>query len=369
MYTTDRASRDRLRAAALVIATIVVVSGGCGEDAGSSGGFRREVPLVAMAAALPRTIREELEAIGTTYANESVVVTAKVTDTVSRVNFEDGELVEAGHILVELTNSEETALLAEAQANLDDAQRQYGRLQDLLRQRSVPVSQVDEAKARLEGAGARHQSVVARLNDRLVRAPFTGLLGFRQVSPGTLVTPGTAITTLDDVSVIKLDFSIPEVHLGLIRQGLRLFAESPAYPDTGFRATVATIGSRIDPITRAATIRAHIDNEQLLLRPGMLMVVRLTTAERTALMVPDTAIVQRGDAMYVFTLGEGDVAHLTRIEHGRRYQSWVEVVGGIEAGTEVISDGIVKVRNDSPVARIGGEPIAVGEDAVRDGES
>jgi membrane fusion protein (multidrug efflux system) len=101
----------------------------------------------------------------------------------------------------------------------------------------------------------------------------------------------------------------------------------------------------------------------------MLMVVRLTTAERTALMVPDTAIVQRGDAMYVFTLGEGDVAHLTRIEHGRRYQSWVEVVGGIEAGTEVISDGIVKVRNDSPVARIGGEPIAVGEDAVRDGES
>ncbi len=322
---------------------------------GSRGGFSRGPTLVVTQAAEIRTIIEVVEAIGTTLANESVTITAKVTDTISRVNFEDGEHVKTGDVLVELANEEETALLAEAKANVDDANTQYKRLEGLLEQGSVPASQVDEAQARFSAAEARYQSILARLDDRLVRAPFDGMLGFRNVSTGTLVTPGATITTLDDISVIKLDFSIPEVYLAFIVPGLKLVAISPAYPDMQFPATVRTINSRIDPITRAATVRAHIVNDEQLLRPGMLMTVKITTAVREALMVPETALMQRKDEVFVFTVDDGQ-AQIRQIKHGSRSDGWVEVLEGIEVGEVVITEGVIKVRQGSAVSTAEAKP-------------
>jgi membrane fusion protein (multidrug efflux system) len=330
-----------------------LLTGACGREAlppgpGAPGGFSRGPTLVVTAAAQPRALRTEVEAIGTAQANESVTITAKVTDTVSRIRFEDGDYVEQGDILVELTNREDTALLAEAQANLNDARTQLDRLENLLRQQTVPVSQVDEARARHAAAAARYQSVVARLADRLISAPFSGVLGFRTVSAGTLITPGTPITTLDDIAVIKLDFSLPEVYLDLVQPGMALEANSPAFPDRIFPATARTIGSRIDPVTRAATVRAHIDNAELLLRPGMLLTVRLTTAARTALMVPEDALIQRASEVYVFRVEDG-AASLQAVRHGARQGGWVEILAGLESGTEVITEGVIKVRDGMPV--------------------
>lgn len=307
--------------------------------------------LVVTEEARFRTIRSEVEAIGTARANESVTITAKVTDIVSRVNFDDGQLVEAGDVLLELASTEEQALLAEARANLEDARTQLARLEDLLAQRTVPVSQVDEARARFAAAEARFQSVQARLADRRIRAPFSGLLGFRQVSAGTLITPGTAITTLDDVSTIKLDFSVPETYLGLLHPGLSLAARSVAYPDHTFEATVRTIDSRVDPVTRAATVRALIDNDHLLLRPGMLLTVNLVTQERQALMVPEDALVQRSDQAYVFVVEEG-IADIREVRHGTRYQGWVEITSGLAPGDAVITEGVIKVRAGLPVQAV-----------------
>ena len=195
----------------------------------------------------------------------------------------------------------------------------------------------------------RYLSILARLDDRLVRAPFDGMLGFRSVSTGTLVTPGATITTLDDISVIKLDFSIPELYLGLIKPGLKLIATSPAYPNKPFPATVRTIGSRVDPITRAAMVRAHIVNDNMLLKPGMLMTVKITTSEREALMVPETSLMQRSDEVYVFTVDEGR-AQIRQIVHGSRSEGWVEVLEGLDAGESVISEGVIKVRHGSAVS-------------------
>jgi len=327
--------------------------GACEQDApapgpGGPGGFNRGPTLVVTAAAEPREIRTHVEAIGTTQANESVIITAKVTDTVSQIRFEDGGYVDQGDILIELTNREDTALLAEAQANLNDARTQLDRLENLLRQQTVPVSQVDEARARHAAAEARYQSVVARLADRLIRAPFSGVLGFRNVSAGTLITPGTPITTLDDIAVIKLDFSLPEVYLDLVQTGMALEASSPAFPERTFPATVRTIGSRVDPVTRAAIVRAHIDNPDLLLRPGMLLTVRLTTAARSALMVPEDALIQRASDVYVFRVVDG-TASLQTVRHGDRQGGWVEILEGLEAGAEVITEGVIKVRDGMPV--------------------
>lgn len=339
----------------LALLSLTVLLGACADGPGAPGGGSSGPPgsaraptLVVAASATMRTIRAEVEAIGTAAANESVTITAKITDTVSRVMFQDGDRVEKGQVLVELTNREQTALLAEARANLDDAQRQLDRLEDLLRQRTVPVSQVDEARARFAAAEARYQSVVARLADRLITAPFGGILGFRQVSEGTLITPGTPIVTLDDLSIIKLDFSLPETYLGLLQEGMELSATSAAFPERSFPAAVRSIDTRIDPVTRAATVRAHIANDHLLLRPGMLLTVRLLTAERLALMVPEDALVQRSGDTFVFTVEE-QLAQMRQVRHGARSSGWVEILEGLEPGEMVITEGVIKVRPGAPV--------------------
>ncbi len=342
-------------ATCLVLIPLTLV--GCGDAGGAGpsarGGFGGP-PLVVTQPATVRSIADVVEAVGTTHANESVTITAKVTDSIRHVRFEDGGFVDEGDVLVELTNEEQTALLQEAEAGMHDAQTQYDRLKNLLDQQSVPVSDVDEARARLSGARARYQAIIARLDDRLIRAPFAGVLGFREVSAGTLITPGTPITSLDDVSVIKLDFALPEVHLGVVHQGLSLTAESAAFPDRTFDATVRTVGSRVNPVTRAVPVRAHIDNPDALLRPGMLMTVRLTTASRDALMVPETALLQRGMETFVYTVTDG-LAGMTMIDLGIRRDGWAEARSGLAAGQEVVAEGVMKVRNGGPVRRA--EPV------------
>ena len=343
-------------------AMALLLAAGCADDAagppgGASGRFSgRPATLVVAEPAAVRQINDVIEAVGTTLANESLTITAKVTDAIRQVRFDDGDFVTQGDILVELTNEEQTAQLAEAEANVLDARTQYERLKDLLDQSSVPVSDVDEAQARLSAMTARHQAILARLDDRLIRAPFSGLLGFRQVSAGTLITPGTAITTLDDISTIKLDFSLAEIHLGVVQPGLRLTAQSAAFPDQTFPAEVATVGSRVNPVTRAVLVRALIDNAEHQLRPGMLMTVRLTTASREALAVPETALLQRAGETFVYTLGEGQRATLTAIDMGVRRDGWIEVRSGLAPATQVITEGVLKVRNGAPVRLAGQQP-------------
>lgn len=321
------------------------------------GGFERPPTLVETTPVTVRPLVRQLEAIGTARANESVTITAKVTDTVRRVRFEDGQSVVEGDVLIEMTNEEEAALLEEAQANVLDARTQYDRLADLLEQRSVPESQVDEARARLQAAVARQSSIEARLKDRLVKAPFAGVLGFRQVSEGTLLTATTPITTLDDISIIKLDFSVPEVHLGKVEVGQEVLAHSSAHPERAFPAEVQTIGSRVDPITRAATIRAHVPNPDGLLRPGMLLRVSLVINREEVPMVPETALRQRGGEVFVFLVEEG-FTRMTPVRIGVRQAGWVHVLEGVELGESVISDGVIKVRDNVPVRIIDGEPAA-----------
>jgi len=334
-------------------AVALLLAAGCDDasaPAGGRGSFGgRPATLVVAEPAALRPLNDVVEAVGTTLANESLTITAKVTDAIRQVRFDDGDFVAKGDILVELTNEEQTAQLAEAEANVLDARTQYERLKNLLDQSSVPVSEVDEAQARLAAMTARHQAILARLDDRLIRAPFAGVLGFRQVSAGTLMTPGTPITTLDDISVIKLDFSIPEIHLGVVQPGLQLTAQSAAFPDRSFPAEVATVGSRVNPTTRAVPVRALIDNAELLLRPGMLMAVVLTTSSREALAVPETALLQRGGQTFVYTLGEEQRATITSIDMGARQAGWIEVLSGLAPGQQVITEGVLKVRNGALV--------------------
>jgi len=309
----------------------------------------QEVPVVTVEPARVETLSETIEALGTALANESVTLAAKVTDTVSAVDFEDGDYVEAGAILVQLTNREEEAQLAEAEANLEDAQTQLRRVEELAERGLAPVSELDIARSRTAAAQARLDGIIARLSDRLIRAPFSGVLGFRQVSPGTLVQPNTPITTLDDISTIKLDFTVPETAIGAIRPGSTIVARSASYPDREFTGVVRTIDSRVDPVTRAVVVRAHISNEDGALRPGMLLTVAVTTRERTALIIPESAVFQIQDRAYVYRVDGERIARERQIQIGSRRFGIVEVVAGLEEGDLIVSEGLVKLRDGSRV--------------------
>lgn len=340
-------------------------AGGAGAAAGGgfgggAGGFgQQQPPLVAAERVRYDQLYDSVEALGTAVANESVTLSPKVTDTVRRVNFEDGDFVEAGTVLIELTNQEEEALLAEARANLDDAEKQLQRVEDMARRGLAATQELDAARSRAAASEARLNTVVARLRDRLIMAPFDGLLGFRQVSPGTLVTPTSVITSIDDIATIKLDFTVPETFLGTMQPGAQVVAMSASYPGREFVGDVRTVGSRVDPVTRAFTVRAHITNADRALRPGMLLTVEVVTAERQSLVVSENSVFQVQDRAYVYRL-DGLVARQTQIEIGDRRFGLVEVLSGLNEGDMVVTEGIVKLRDGIQV-RLAGRDTEISE--------
>jgi membrane fusion protein, multidrug efflux system len=311
---------------------------------GPGGAFSQAAPLVTVAHVRKDQVYDSVEALGTAQANESVTINAKVTETVRRVNFSDGDYVDAGAVLAELTNQEETASLAEAHANLEDAQNELRRQEDINARGLGSKSALDSARSKVAAQQARYDAVVARLKDRLILAPFGGLLGFRQVSPGTMVSPNTSITTIDDISTIKLDFTVPEAFLGSMTQGARVIAQSVSYPGRSFEGVVKTVGSRIDPITRAATVRALVPNKDHALRPGMLLTVQVLTTQRLALVVPESAVFQVQNRAYVYKV-EDFVAHQQQVEVGGRHFGTAEVRSGLNDGDLIVVEGIVKLRD------------------------
>src|SRR5690606_32551437 len=186
--------------------------------------------------------------------------------------------------------------------------------------------------------------VVARLRDRLIQAPFAGVLGFRQVSSGTMVSSNTVITTIDDISTIKLDFTVPETFIGSMTPGAKIIAKSVSFPGREFEGIVRTIGSRVDPVTRAITVRAHIPNNDSALRPGMLLTVEVLTSTHEALVVPEGAVSQVHNCAYVSRV-DGQTARQQQIVVGGRRFGVVDVVERLQEGDLIVTEGIVKLRD------------------------
>lgn len=292
---------------------------------------------------------ERLEALGTARADESVDITAQVTERVSRIAFEDSSLVQAGDILVELVSAEDEADLAQARATLREASQSYDRAADLLKQGNAPQSRLDTALAGRDVARARVEAIEARLAQRIIRAPFTGLVGLRQVSPGSLVRPGELITTLDDISVIKVDFPIPERFFAVMVPGLPIEVHAAAFPTRVFTGTVTAIDTRVDQRSRTIPVRAEIANGDSALRPGMLMSIDILSEPRTALSVPEGALVPFGERVYVYRLNAEERVARVEVATGRRRPGLVEILSGLSEGDRVVVEGSNLVRDGGQV--------------------
>ncbi len=322
---------------------------GCGQD-GPEAGEAPPATAVVTARVAPVEWRDTVEALGTARANESVTLTAKVSETVRRVGFDSGDIVRAGDVIVDLSRGAQLAGLEEARAAYQDAERQLARGLELAPTKVISESQLDTQRSSRDAAKARMDVVRAQLSDRVITAPFDGVLGLRQVSPGSLVTPGTPIATLDDISVIKLDFSVPERYLAVLARGQDVAAHSETYPDREFAGTVASVDSRVDPVTRSVAVRAEMPNPERLLRPGMLLAVRLYRAPRRTIVVPEIAVIQVGTEAFVYRVSQEQTAERVKITLGSRRRGEVEVVSGLAAGETIVTEGAVKLREGARIA-------------------
>ncbi|MFZ1955371.1 MAG: efflux RND transporter periplasmic adaptor subunit [Desulfobacterales bacterium] len=306
------------------------------------------VPVVtAMVTSEPFT--EKLEALGTTKANESVVVTPTVEERVVAILVDDGEFVNKGQVLVKLDDSEAQYLLAEARAALKEQRQQFERMRRLAKTNATSRSQLDEEQGLLDIAAAKVSLLEARLQDYTIRAPFSGILGIRQISTGAVVDSDTVITTLDDTTTIKLDFTVPEAYLGVLKNGMTVSAHSLAYPDHSFSGIVTAISSRVDPETRTLTVRAKVPNPDRLLRPGMLLTVDLVKDRSQSLIIPEEAVIQEKDRKFALVVTPGNTVEKIEIVTGRRNPGKLEVISGLNAGQQVIIQGLTRVRPGSSV--------------------
>ena len=311
---------------------------------------RPAVPVRVVAAQM-LDFRDEASALGTLRAWESVDISASVSQIVSEINFEDGQQVNKGDVLALLKQDAERATLRELQASLEDARRETRRLDNLARQNQVAQTDLDKARTREQVIRHQMEAEEARISDRTIVAPFSGVLGLRQVSEGALVTPGQHLTTLDDISRMRLEFTVPATLLGFLQPGREVEARTPAFNQV-FTGTISAVNSRVDPVARSVSARATIENPDQLLRPGLLMEVTVRGPARQALLVPEESLQSRSSQHYLWKV-EGDTATRAPVRIGGRIPGWVEIEEGLVAGELVVRDGVGRLSGESaPVSLV-----------------
>jgi membrane fusion protein (multidrug efflux system) len=344
----------------LLLTAIFALLTACEEEpaAGARGGFGGPAKVVTQQAELQHIV-DQIDALGTAHANESIEIQPRISSLIETVVFQEGQFVDKGDVLIRLEDNEILAGLALAEANLEESRSLYNRSQSLADTQAISASNLEQLLAQVRVDEAQVEAAKARLNNTVIRAPFSGRVGLRRISPGSFVNTSTVITTLDDVSQIKLDFSVPETFLTALSEGMNISAESLVYPDRVFNGIVASIDTRLDPVSRAVQVRAIIPNEDGLLKPGMFMSVDLKRDRGELVVAPEQAIVPEGGSQYVFVVMDG-VAEKRTVQLGRRIPGFVAIASGLEAGESVITEGTHKVRDGSAV-EVQGQAAAQGQ--------
>jgi membrane fusion protein, multidrug efflux system len=315
--------------------------------------FKRVVAVKMVPVVLAEFI-ESVEAVGTARANEQVIITSKYSDLVDEIYFADGQKVKKDAVLVKLNNQEELAKVNELNANLSESKAHLTRLTELLSSKAISKSLVEQQEAKTKAIEAQLVSANGKLNDLIIRAPFAGVLGFREVSKGAYIDAGDIITSLDDLNSIKVDFHLPERLLTHIHVGQQVTAFNSAYQENEFIGKIIALDSRIDSSTRNIKVRASINNKAFKLRPGMLLNISVLLQVENILQLPESSIIPIENNHYVFVVKE-DKAVRKAIKIGRRHPGVVEVISGLVVGEKVVVEGALKLRDGSAVSISGQE--------------
>jgi membrane fusion protein (multidrug efflux system) len=292
---------------------------------------------------------QSITAVGSVRSEESVTLRPEVTGRIAEIRFREGQSVTKGALLVKLDDSVTRADVEQARASLWLAKSKSDRAAELQQKGFVSAQAKDEAEGALRVAQATLQSAEARLAKMDIRAPFSGVIGLRQVSIGDYVKDGQDMVNLEAIDSLKVDFRVPEVFLQQVQVGQSLQLTLDAIPGKTYEGKVLAINPLVDAAGRAIVIRAQIRNTGATLRPGMFARVRLITDQKSdSLVVPEQALVPQGEDQYVYKVVDGR-AQRVKVEIGQRRQGKVEIVKGVAANDMVVTAGHLKIRDGMSV--------------------
>lgn len=296
-------------------------------------------PNVVVSPAENRTIQDKIEAIGTTKASQSAVITTNVSETIIDLPVAEGSFVKKGTIIAVLNNTGERASVAEAQ-------QAFNRFNELAKLKIASEARREEEQAKLEVANAA-------LAERVIRAPFDGVLGLINLDIGEMAMMGTALTTLDNINPLEVEFSIPENQISNLSIAMPINATTDAYKNEIFKGVIKAIDTRIDSNTRTLRVKADIDNSDQRLKPGMLMKTNIITAVRPALIIPEGAVASKGNQKSVLAIGKNDKGEDIAVEKmvtiGSHQTGFVEILSGLNESDKVIIEGQIKAQPDTQV--------------------
>lgn len=293
-----------------------------------------------------------IEALGTLEPNEVVDLTLNTADRVQSIYFDDGQRVRKGKTLLSLAQREQIALTEAADANAEEAIKQLERIERLAARNAVSKSELDEARRNVNAANAQLRAVQSRQKDRVLVAPFDGVLGFRQVSVGSFVRPGDTVARLIDDSEMNLEFTVPSTFLRSLKPGTKVTARTDDFPGENFDGVIATIDNAIDPVSRSVRVRATLPNPDQVLMSGMFMEIVLTADPRTSLSIPEEAVQPVGPKTFVFKVentADGQIAKRTEVKLGALENGYLEVISGLTSSDKVITEGIIRIREGSQI--------------------
>ncbi|WP_161958648.1 efflux RND transporter periplasmic adaptor subunit [Ferruginivarius sediminum] len=341
----------RLGAAAAMLAAFAfgaVALGPAAMRPAQAQGQGQGVP-VEVAQVTTDTVIQEATAVGTLLSNESVIIRPEIAGRIVDIRFEEGEPVEKGQLLFKLDDSVYQAELADAEARLELARRNMQRARELFKKGAGTARNLDQAESEFQTATAAVELAKARLTKTTIEAPFAGIAGLRKVSMGDYVTAGQDMVNIEDIDPLKVDFSIPERYLGALKIEQTVRVTADAFPGDTFQGKVYATDPQIDTGGRSIRVRALIPNDDRMLRPGLFVRVRLQLERReNAILIPEQALVPRGEDRFVFKVVDGKAAQ-TKVEIGQRRFGHAEILSGLERGDIVVTAGQLKIRDGAPV--------------------
>jgi len=352
---TDHGPSHRLRRSKRkVLLTIcgvlaLAVVSGCKKPAAATAAARPPVQVIVVEARR-QPVSETLSLPATVAPNETVELKPEADGIVLEIHFAEGERVSKGQILVQLDATKLAAELAEAEANLRLSGANHERAKQLFQNKLISQQDFDQTASSFAVNQAGLELKRRQLKDASVSAPFSGIVGARQVSPGQVVSRSTSLTSLVDLDVVKIEVKIPEKYLRQLRVGQPLEFSVAAFPDEKFHGEVYFISPQIDEGTRTALIKARIPNAEGKLRGGMFASLDLTLQLReAAIVIPEPALMSNGDLFSVFIVDEKGTAQIRPVQVGYRLAGKAEIVKGLESGDKVVVEGLQKLHSGSAV--------------------
>ena len=294
----------------------------------------------------------QIDAVGNLSANESIILRPEQSGTVEEVLFTEGATVKTGDKLLVLESSLYEAHLRESKARVNLSRIAYNRAASLVKKKVGSQQTLDSSLAQLQVDQAQQAVAQTQLNKMTINAPFDGIIGLRQFSPGDYVNIGQDLVELTDINTMKVDFRVPENQLSNIRTGQQINVLIDALPGESFSGTIYAISPSVDARSHNIAIRAKIDNRDNLLRPGLFARIQIVTGTNdSAIMIPEEAIIPQNNDFFVMTVKEGKVG-MSPVQLGIRQDGEVHILSGLSKDEVIITAGQIKLFPGMPVTSI-----------------